>query len=224
MAASIIIALGNDPHATAGGLACGLALAAIAHLPGAPLLGRMAIVNLFMVFLAVFLPPGIPGREAFSVGPFAYSIEGLRRAGLIAMKTNSLVLVYTALVSTMRVEILGHALAHFRAPKKLILLYLLMIRYINTLHGEYSRLRMAMRARCFAAGPNLHTMKTCGELAAVILLRGFHRSRRVLAAMKCRCWKGEYWLLHHFTFSARDAAFVVICAIFMAAFSIGHLR
>jgi len=224
LAASVIIAIVQQPVIAAGGLACGLAAAGLARLPGGALLKRIAAVNFFVLLLAVFLPPGVPGREAFSIGPIVYSFEGLEKAGLLAMKANGIVLVYTALVSSLHLAELGHVLAHFRVPKKLILLYLLMVRYIYTLEEEYLRLRKSMRTRCFSPGLNLHTLATFGQVVAILLLRGFHRSHRVLAAMKCRCWRGEYWLLDHFVFGRRDLAFAAVSMAMLSVLLTGFIR
>ena len=223
LAASIIIAAAGDHRIAAGALAFGLAMVALAGLPAGPLLKRMAAVNIFMLMLLAFLPLSVPGKPVFSIGRLVYSLEGLEKATLLALKANGIVAVYTSLVSSMPLAVLGHVLSHFRLPRKLILLYLLMIRYIHTLHEEYLRLRKSMRTRCFRPRTDIHTMATFGRVVAILLLRGFHRSHRVLDAMKCRCWRGEYWLLDHFVYTRRDLVFSVFSVIVLSVLSTGFL-
>ena len=49
---------------------------------------------------------------------------------------------------------------------------------------------------------NGHSYRTFGYLVGMLLVRSFDRSERVLAAMKCRGFRGQYWLLDHFSFVA----------------------
>ncbi len=207
VAGAAVLAAGQQPHAAAAGLAAACTLTGLARLGGRVILKRFLALNLFMAILLLSLPPGMPGETVFSIGPLDYSAPGLRAAVIIVMKANAIVFLYTSLVSTMSVQTLGHTLAHLRVPAKLVLLYLLMVRYIWTLGREYDQLRTAMRARCFSPRSDMHTMKSYGQLIATLFLKGFHRSHRVLNAMKCRCWRGEFWLYRHFSFSRRDLVF-----------------
>lgn len=213
MAGAAVLAAGMNPHAAAAGLAAAVSLAALARLDGRIIVKRFLAVNAFMAVLLLTLPFGIPGGAVFSIGPLDYSAAGLRSAGMIIVKANAIVFLYTSLVSTMSVQTLGHTLAHLRVPGKLVLLYLLMVRYISTLNREYDQLRTAMRARCFVPRTDMHTMKSFGRLTATLFLKGFHRSHRVLSAMKCRCWRGEFWLYRHFHFSRRDLVFAMFSLI-----------
>ncbi len=136
--------------------------------------------------------------------PFpAYGHESLRLAAVIVLKANAAMLAVTALIGTMDAVTLGHALAHLYVPQKLVQLLLFMVRYFDVLGREYARLRAAMRVRCFRPQMNGHSYRTFGNLIGMMLVRSFDRSERVLAAMKCRGFRGQYHMLDHFAFVAR---------------------
>ncbi len=95
---------------------------------------------------------------------------------------------------------LGHALAHLHVPRKLAHLLLFTVRYLDVLEREYRRLRAAMKVRSFRPRMNRHTYRAYGYLVGMLLVRSFDRSERVLAAMKCRGFRGRFYLLDHFAF------------------------
>ncbi len=222
VALSVPAALADRPEALAAALAGGAALAVLARLPVAPALGRLASVNAFMVLLALLLPLTVPGEAAFALGPLAWSGEGLIRAAAIAAKGNAIVLVLTALLSTVEPMELGRALASLRVPNRLIHLYVFTVRYLDILHHEYDRLRRAMRVRAFRPGMSVHTYRSVGYLVGMLLVNSFDRSHRVLAAMKCRGFTGRFPLAAAPRPGAADTAFAL--AAFALAAMIGGLQ
>ncbi len=204
-----VTAVGSEPRTAAAALLVGIFLAAAAHLPIRALLRRMAALNVFMaILLAVFALTGTEEMAMF--GPVALSLEGMIRGLHIAVKANAIVLVLTALLSTMDVVTLGHALQNLKAPRKLTHLMFFTVRYIELLHHEYSRLRRAMKARCFRAGMNRHTYAAFGNAVGMLLVRSYDRSERVMAAMKCRGFRGDFPLMYEYKGGRTDAWFGVI--------------
>ena len=125
----------------------------------------------------------------------------------IALKGNALVLGLLALLGTMDAVTLGHALGHLRVPHKLALLLLFTVRYLDVLQREYRRLRASMKVRGFRPRMNRHTYRAYGYLIGMLLVRSFDRSERIVAAMKCRGFRGHFYLLNHFCYSRRDLPF-----------------
>ena len=56
----------------------------------------------------------------------------------------------------------------------------------------------------------------------MLLLKSFDRSERVLAAMKCRGWRGRFHVLTHFALARRDFAFM--CAAALALLALGWME
>lgn len=186
-------------------VAAGVALVAMARISPGDLFRRLLPLEILLAVLMVLLP-----------WP-AYSHEGILLATVIALKANAAMLAVTALIGTMDAVTLGHALAHFHVPQKLTRLLLFMVRYFDVLGREYARLRAAMRLRCFRPAMNGHTYRAFGYLVGMLLVRSFDRSDRVLAAMKCRGFRGRYYLLDHFNFvPRRDGPFYAAMALLAA--------
>ena len=190
--------------AIAFALAIGLALVAAARISPGDLFRRLLPLELLLAAVAILLP--LP----------TYSRESLRLAATIALKANAAVLAVAALIGTMDAVTLGHALAHLYVPRRLVQLLLFMVRYFDVLSREYARLRAAMRVRCFRPRMKMHSYRTIGYLVGMLLVRSFDRSERVLAAMKCRGFRGQYYMLDHFAFApCRDVPFCA--AMFLLA-------
>lgn len=199
------------------GLAIGIVLVMAARLPAVTVMKRLAMLNVFMALLSAVLPLTTPGTAVAQWGPLTFSREGTLQACSIALKSNAIVLALTALVGTIEMVTLGHALQHLWVPRKLVHLFLLTVRYIDVFRGEYQRLARAMKVRGFRPRADGHSLRALGYLVGMLLVRSLDRSERILAAMKCRGFRGRFFLLDHFTFARRDLVFAATCAAACAA-------
>lgn len=199
-------------------LALGLAVVAVlaARLRLGQVARRLVPLNLLVVLLALTLPWSTPGDPLWVLGPMQYSREGGLLAVTIALKGNAIVLALVVLLGTLDLTTLGHALAHLYVPEKLTHLLLFTVRYVEVLEQEYLRLKAAMRTRGFRPAMNWHTYRSYGYLVGMLLVRSLERSKRILAAMKCRGFRGRFYLLDHFAFSLHDAEFAVVSLIVLA--------
>jgi cobalt/nickel transport system permease protein len=180
-------------------------------------LRRLGALNLFMLGLVLILPLSFPGTPLWEAGGFQWSIEGLHRASLIAMKANAIVIAFFSLIGTMEPAHLGFALDKLGVPSKLTHLVLFMVRYVEVIHGEYHRLDDAMRVRGFRPAFTQHTLRTYGSLVGTMLVRSVDRAERIAEAMKCRGFQGRFYVLTSMRFAWPDAVFAV-CAILSLAF------
>ncbi|MBZ8135070.1 cobalt ECF transporter T component CbiQ [Afifella sp. IM 167] len=217
IAFSIVIVALEDMSLLCIGLAAAMALMLAARLPVAATLKRMAAMDSFIVFLIAMLPFTVPGEPIFTLFGFAASWEGLWQAVAIALKANAVILALMALVGSMEPVTLGHALSRLKMPEGLVHLLMFTVRYIDVLHQEYQRLRLAMKARGFQPATNHHTLRSLGYLLGMMLVRAIERSERVLAAMKCRGFTGRIPLLDELAFSGRDLLFAAGFTAFLGA-------
>jgi len=201
---SVAVALTQSVHAAAAGMVFSLSLILAAGISLSRVLSRLALVNLFIVFLWFFLPFTVPGQTAFSVGPLTGTWEGLHQAALIALKGNTIVLADIALLGTSPIFTLVHALSHMGVPEKLVHLFFFCFRYIHVIHEEYHRLANAMKMRGFKPRTDLHTYRNYAYLVGMLLVRSFDRSARILAAMRCRGFRGRFYILHHYEMKRCD--------------------
>lgn len=214
---SVLVAVSDSMFVLAMGLIVAVIAAGAAALPPGATLKRLAGINLFMLLLFATLPITEGGTALFRIGPIAYTREGVLHAARVALKCNAITLALTALLSTMQTVTLGHALGHLRAPRKLVHLFLFTIRYVEVLRHEYIRLARAMKVRGFRPGANTHTFRAIGYLVGMLLVKGFDRSERILAAMKCRGFRGRFYLLSHFAAGPRDAVFAAASFVILLA-------
>ncbi len=207
-----VIALMHGLKGPLGGLIIASLLAVIARLNLKRLLSRLAAVNVFVLMLWVFLPFSYPGTEVLSIGAFSATREGLLYVLSITLKTNAIVLATIAVLGTSEVFSLAHALVHLKVPDKLVHLFFFFYRYISVLHEEYTRLRNAMKIRCFRARSNMHTYRTYAYLVGMLIVRSYERSQRIYKAMLCRGFKGQFLLMSHFRLRKEDIVFGVFMA------------
>lgn len=198
----IATTVSTSPSGPSAALVFALVAAAAARLPLRRLGPRLLVANIFLSFFWISLPL-TEGRE------------GLATALQITLKTNAILLYLSVFLSTIEAATLGHALAHLRVPRKLAHILLFSVRYAEILHREQQRIWWAMKARAFRPRSDLHTYKTFARGIGFLIVRSLDRAERVLAAMKCRGYRGEFYLLHHFHYRPIDA-WIVFAALFAA--------
>jgi len=181
---------------------------------------RLVPVNVFALFLILLLPLSSGQSPLIAFGPVQYSKEGLLLAVGIALKANAIVLWIMVLLGTLDIITLGHALRHLGVPEKLTHLLLFTVRYLDVLHGEYVRLRTAMRMRGFRPRVSAHTYRSYGYLVGMLLVHSLDRSERIVAAMKCRGFRGRFYLLDHFAFSRRDVWFIAAAILVLVLLAV----
>lgn len=215
----IMLVAASGRFATLGAaLAAALLCAALSGNPRRRLLHRLATLNGVLLLVGVLLPMTTDGTPVAYVGPWPYTREGVLTAVSVALKGNGIVLAAVGLLGTLPTATLGHVLSHFYFPDKLVQLTVFTVRYLEVFHREYARLRAAMRVRGFRPGLNRHTYRSFGYLAGMLLVRSLDRSERIVAAMKCRGFRGRFYLLDHFAFSAaRDLPFGIPAALALLA-------
>jgi cobalt/nickel transport system permease protein len=203
------VALAHTWAAPALLLILGLALVVTARLGLGLFLRRAWVVNLFVIFMWVFLPWQVEWPREGQALAMVYNPAGLDLAFLVTLKVNAIFALVLALLGTSRINEILHALAHLHVPAKLVTLFLLFHRYLFVIYQEYHRLTQAMKVRCFRPRTNAHTYRTYANLVGMLLVRSFDRSERVYQAMLCRGFKGAFWLLDHFAWQRRDTVFCV---------------
>ncbi|MBD3306831.1 cobalt ECF transporter T component CbiQ [candidate division KSB3 bacterium] len=192
------------------GLALALTFVAAAQIGTWQTCRRFISLNAFILFLLLFLPLSLPGRPLLRLGPLVWSVEGVLRTAAIALKANSIMLAFAALVATLEPIRLGAALQRLGCPAKLTHLLFFAVRYFDVIYREYGRLVTAIKLRGFRPGFNRHTFKTYGYLVGMLLLRSLDRSERIFEAMKCRGFRNRLYTLTTFTLTRRDGRFLLL--------------
>jgi cobalt/nickel transport system permease protein len=203
-------------------VACSLSvsMAAWAKLGLLATLKRLAAMDMFMLYLLVFLPFSIPGESMLQIFGFSASWEGLDKAIKITLKANAVVLMLFASISNLSMSALGSAMSSLKVPNKLIQLLLFTTRYLSVINEEYRRLRRSMQARAFVMGFNWHSWKTIGYLIGMLLVRSMDRSQRILNAMKCRGFNGVFISYYPMHWQRLDWIYCTCISILLVAISL----
>lgn len=205
---SLVVALSSRLNVVSTGLGVSIFLILLSRLPFRGVGKRLLHLNVFMFFVGLSLLLTTKGEPLFRVGILTASKQGALSAATIALKANAMVLALTALISTVEITTLGHALSHLRVPDKLIYLFLFTVRYVEVIHTEHERLSRSMKIRCFKPRMSMHTYRSYGHLLGMLLVKSLDRSERILAAMKCRGFTGQFYLFEHFALKRRDVIFL----------------
>lgn len=213
----VMVAAAKAIPTALAGLVLSLLCLALARLPLKKVIGRLLVVNSFILFLWVVLPLTYPGDALFTLGPLSATREGLIFAGLITIKSNTIILALIALVATVPVITLGQAMHMMRFPDKLCHLLLFTYRYLYVFEQEFHRLAQAMKIRGFQPRTNLHTYRSYAYLAALLLVHSYDRADRVFEAMLCRGFHGVFYSLRTFAWQRRDGVFMVTAMVALAA-------
>lgn len=191
LAAVIFVTTLHDLAVLSAALAGAVLLVWIADLSWRELRHRLLHVEGFLLVLLALLPFTVPGRPLFSLGPIMATSEGAIRALTVAIKVNICTLTIFALIGSLDPVRIGQAAEGLGAPARLVSLFLFTVRYVSVFRAETARLSEAMRARAFRPRSNLHTWRTFGNLAGMMMVRSLERAQRVDEAMRCRGFTGR---------------------------------
>jgi cobalt/nickel transport system permease protein len=217
---SVVVAVSNRFVVLLLALALSLCIVLLARVPMRQLLRRLVPVNLFVLFLWVFLPFTLEGEPLFSIGPLVGTHEGVLYAARITLKANAIVGVLIALIASTSILTLGHAMHELRVPKKIVHLFFFTYRYVHVIHREYLRLVSAVKVRGFRPGTNMHTYKTYAYLVGMLLVRSTDRAERVRNAMLCRGFRGRLYSLSEFSLKTSDVISLIVMLAFVLALGI----
>ncbi|OEU47134.1 MAG: cobalt ECF transporter T component CbiQ [Desulfobulbaceae bacterium S5133MH15] len=203
-------AITNSFTVAAMSFALSIVLFFLTKLPVQLVLKRLLAVNSFTFFLWLTLPLTYGGSEFTAVGPLSLSMEGIRLAALITLKTNAIVISIIALLGTSRIANIGHALESLHLPQNLCFILLFSYRYVFVIYQEYRRLVRAAQLRCFVPATSIHTYRTFGYLFGMTLVKSWNRATRVHQAMVLRGFDGHLIPLSQDRYTSGDTIFLSV--------------
>ena len=213
------IALGEKLFMLGQGIIFAIILVITTGLDYKSIVKRLMVVNIFILFIWLFMPFTYPGEEIFQFWYFTASREGILYALKITLRANTIMLFIITFLSTSSISAMLHALNYFYLPDKLIYLFFFVYRYLHVIKDEFDRLYNAMLIRGFKAKTNLHTYKSYAYLIAMLLIKSYERSQKVYEAMLCRGFKGKFYIIDDFEVNRYDIVFAFIFLIIIIYFN-----
>ena len=220
---SFVVALAYQFPVLIAALSLSSILIAISRVSIKEVFSRMVIVNVLILLLWLVLPFTFNGKILTRIGPFAVYLPGVVLAAQITLKSNAILLAFIALIATMSLATLGHALRRLGAPEKIVHLLLMTYRYIFVIEQEYLRLIRAAKIRGFRPGTNANTYRTYAYVIGMLFVRAAARAERVHQAMLCRGFNGKFYSLQEFQLGFASWAFAIIMTAIIFALIIMEL-
>lgn len=187
-----------------------IVLVSTGRLPAGYLLGKVALVSPFALFVGIFNP--LLDRDTLlSLGPIALAGGWI---SFVSILLRFFLTVYAALIliATTGFNAVCLALTRLHVPGVLIVQLLLLYRYIFVLAEEAMRMVRAHSLR--AVGGRTMGLKIYGSLVGLLLLRALDRAHRIYIAMLCRGFDGEMRLYRPPRLRVVDVTFVVGWVVF----------
>lgn len=214
---SFVVALAYQFSVLTGALILSSILIAISRVSIREVLRRMVIVNALILLLWLVLPLTFKGEVLTRIGSLAIYRPGVVLAAQITLKSNAILLAFIALIATMSLATLGHALHRLAVPEKIVHLLLMTYRYIFVIEQEYLRLIRAAKIRGFRPGTNANTYRTYSYVIGMLFVRAAARAERVHQAMLCRGFNGKFYSLQEFQTTAASWIFSIIMMLLIIA-------
>ncbi len=164
----------------------------LSRIPPMVLFRRMFAFNLFIAFLWLFIPWGIPGEHILEIGTLTVTRQGIDYMVILTLRSNVIMLALVAFMASTTIISMTHAMTALRVPDKMTYLFFLTYRYVGDIHSEYTRLVNAMKVRCFQPASNVRTYRSYAYLVGMLLVNSFERAQRVRSAMLCRGFSGRF--------------------------------
>ncbi len=98
---STVVALSSNFSVLTAAVIISLVWVMLAQLPAREIIKRIIVLNSFNVLLWIVLPLTFQGPIALALGPFTIYNAGIIMAAQITLKSNAILLIFIALVTTM---------------------------------------------------------------------------------------------------------------------------
>ena len=190
---SVALSFIHSLWAAAYALAVSLPLPFLKGVPWRTVLRRMALGNLFVLFIWLTMPFTL-GQHPVATLPLGLVVyaHGLEKSLLLTLKINCLLALGLAFLHTSSVHETAKALATLGMPPKLTLLLLLTARHMHSLWASYRTVCNAAALRGFTPSLRLGKLRKFAALVTFVLLKSMERADNVDAAMRLRGFSGSF--------------------------------
>jgi cobalt/nickel transport system permease protein len=150
-----------------------------------PLINRLAVVNIFVLWIWLTIPVNWPAIE-WNDGGIAMALKLSLRINLIALAVGILLIRMNGIDFARAVVGLG-------LPQSLGTLIALSVRSIALLENTRARLTQAMRARAYRATVSFRTLRVSSQLVAWLIVHALVRSERIRLGLTARGYTTTRW-------------------------------
>jgi cobalt/nickel transport system permease protein len=201
-----------------------LAMLWFARVPVWFALRRVAILSPFILMLVLMSPIYDRAWRPVTFGPWHYAVSGgWLTAADIAIKFAFGVLALTAMMCATPFALLLEAMRRLAMPQVVVMQLGFLYRYLFVLIDEAMRVRRARDFRGAVLAPAGRRLAAVGGVIGTLFVRTLDRSQRIHLAMAARAYRGEPHSLSRLRFTAADAVFLLVVAVYLAACRWGYV-
>jgi cobalt/nickel transport system permease protein len=150
-----------------------------------PLVKRLAVVNIFVVWIWLTIPVNWPALE--------WTDGGIAMALKLSLRINIIALAVGALLMRMNGIDFARAVVGLGLPQSLGTLLALSVRSIALLENTRARLGQAMRARAYRATVGFRTLRVSSQLVAWLIVHALVRGERIRLGLTARGYTTMRW-------------------------------
>jgi len=150
---------------------------------------RRSLIEIPFVLFAVLMPFFGSGEQVM-IGSVTLYKEGLVAGAAIVAKGTLGVLTAITLSSSTQARELLRGFERLRMPAVMVQIITFMLRYVNVVNDELSRMRVARESRGFEA-KGIKDWKVIASTAGALFIRSYERGERVHLAMLARGYQGR---------------------------------
>jgi len=150
-----------------------------------PLIKRLAVVNIFVLWIWLTIPMNWPALE--------WNDGGIAMALILSLRINLIALAVGVLLIRMNGIDFARAVVGLGLPQSLGTLIALSVRSIALLENTRARLSQAMRARAYRATVSFRTLRVSSQLVAWLIVHAMVRSERIRLGLAARGYTTTRW-------------------------------
>ena len=200
------------------------ALLLASRLPMRFICNRMKVICVFVIPILILMPITVPGTPILSLGPLAFTAEGLSFAVLVTIRSVTAILLVITMLGTQRFDTTLKALALLRVPGIIIQMLLFTYRYIYVMIDEFLRIWSSMRAKGYTFRFTRHGLTMIGNCIGMLLIKSYERAERVYQAMISKGYTGKPVSFSSFQITLPDGLFCAAVVLLAVAVPIVSLE
>lgn len=194
-----------------------LIILALSSIPCQKFFKRFLAVNFFIFIMWLIVPFAAPAPNIHLFNFFPLSQAGLCTCFLVTLKANTILIIFTWLLSPLSMFQLGNALYSLHCPDKLAWLFLLMERNVALLQRERHKLHEAMQLHGFIPHFSLYSYKIMATMIGLLLLQAYNRGKILWEAMLLAGFTGRIPFSQPLRFTKNDVFLGVMVMVFILA-------
>jgi len=202
----IILFLSVQKNFVAGlsGVVFAVFISILSRIPFYFLVKRVVFPILFLVPLFLFLPLSSGGEVLLNLGYINVYLDGVKIAGIIFLKTGSLILIFLIMLGSANFFRTISALKKLKIPEIILSIILFTYRYIYTYLEDVRKMKIALTLRGFKNKNSISSLKSSANLAGSILIRSYEQTERINNAMIVRGFTGNLFFYDEFHLEYKD--------------------